>query len=347
MVMTTIALPRSVRRQAHSINVNQLKFIILRFVILCYYHANLYKGNFMSSIQTLINQNRASIRDYLELCKPRVVALMILTSVVGMCLASAGPIPWRVFIFANLGIALAAGSAAAINHLADYHIDKIMARTHDRPLPTGKIAPRQVLVFASILCVIAMGILTYFANTLTAILTFSSMIAYAGIYTYYLKHATSQNIVIGGIAGATPPLLGWVAVTGHITAMPLILTLIIFVWTPPHFWALAIARVDDYAKAKIPMLPITHGIHHTKISIIFYTIILFMTTLLPFAMQSGGWIYLIAAIALNVRFLQWVIRLYRTNSKAIAMKTFKFSIAYLMYLFIALLADHYYLVFMH
>lgn len=301
----------------------------------------------MTRSSTITNEKSASLRDYIELCKPRVVALMILTSIVGMCLASPGLIPWKVFIFGNLGIALAAGSAAAINHLADYHIDKVMARTNDRPVPTGKIAPMQALLFAAILCLIAISMLTYFTNTLTAVLTFLSTIAYAGIYTYYLKHATSQNIVIGGIAGATPPLLGWVAVTGHIAALPLVLTLVIFVWTPPHFWALAIARVEDYAKANIPMLPNTHGIKHTKISIIFYTVILFMTTLLPFAMNNCGWIYLIAVCALNMRFIQWVVRLYRSDSKAIAMKTFKFSIVYLMYLFIALLADHYYTLFMH
>ncbi len=299
-----------------------------------------------SSLLTEKNEQSASIKDYIELCKPRVVALMILTSLVGMCLASPGLIPWKILLFGNLGIALAAGSAAAINHLADYHIDKLMARTHERPMPSGKIAPLQALLFAGILCLLAITMLSYFINTLTAVLTFLSMIAYAGIYTYYLKHATSQNIVIGGIAGATPPLLGWVAVTGHIATMPLILTLIIFVWTPPHFWALAIARIDDYAKAKIPMLPNTHGIHHTKISIIFYTILLFTATLLPFAIHSCGWIYLVATLLLNIRFMQWVIRLYRTDSKAIAMQTFKYSIAYLMYFFLALLLDHYYLLFL-
>lgn len=301
----------------------------------------------MTRLDTLSHHKSASLKDYYELCKPRVVALMVLTSIVGMCLASPGLISWRIFVFGNLGIALAAGSAAAINHLADYHIDKLMARTNGRPVPTGKVAPLQALIFASILCIIAITMLASFVNSLTAILTFCSTIAYAGIYTYYLKHATSQNIVIGGIAGATPPLLGWVAVTNHISVMPIILTLIIFIWTPPHFWALAIARVEDYAKAKVPMLPNTHGIRYTKISIIFYTILLFVTTLLPFTTYSCGWIYLIAVLFLNIRFLQWVIRLYKTDSKAIAMKTFKFSIVYLMYLFVALLVDHYFLIFIH
>lgn len=295
----------------------------------------------MSQSTSLLGTETASMRDYLELCKPRVVALMILTSIVGMCLASPGWIPWKIFIFGNLGIALAAGSAAAINHLADYRIDLLMSRTKNRPLPKGKLAPIQVLAFAAILCILAMTMLTYFVNGLTAILTFASLIAYAGVYTYYLKHATSQNIVIGGIAGATPPLLGWVAVTGHIAPAAIVLTLIIFIWTPPHFWALAIARVDEYAKADVPMLPNTHGIPYTKVNIIYYTGLLFTATLLPFAMNMSGWIYLVCAIGLNLRFLQWVIRLKRSDSKAVAMATFRYSIAYLMYLFLALLIDHY------
>lgn len=282
-----------------------------------------------------------TLKNFIELCKPRVVALMVLTSIVGMCLSTHGFIPWKVFIFGNLGIGLAAGSAAAINHFADHHIDRVMARTQNRPLPTGKVNMTQALMFSLVLCLISMGLLLYFVNTLTAVLTFLSMIAYAGVYTYYLKHTTSQNIVIGGIAGATPPMLGWVAVTGHITIPSVILTLIIFIWTPPHFWALAIARVDDYKKAKVPMLPVTHGIHYTKVNIIFYSMLMILATLLPFAIGSSSWLYLIAAIGLNIRFMQWVMRLYRSDSKAIAMKTFKYSIAYLMYLFVALLFDHY------
>lgn len=282
-----------------------------------------------------------TLSDFVELCKPRVVALMVLTSIVGMCLSTHGFIPWKIFVFGNLGIALAAGSAATINHFADHHIDCIMARTQNRPLPTGKVNLTEALLFSLILCFISMGLLIYFVNILTALLTFLSMIAYAGIYTYYLKHTTSQNIVIGGIAGATPPMLGWVAVTGHITIPSIVLTLIIFIWTPPHFWALAIARVDDYAKAKIPMLPVTHGIHYTKVNIVFYSVLMCLSTLLPFAIGSSSWLYLAAAIGLNIRFMQWVYRLYRSNDKAIAMKTFRFSIMYLMYLFLALLLDHY------
>ncbi len=290
---------------------------------------------------------RNFLQDYIELCKPRVVMLMVLTSMVGMCLASPSLIPYKIFIFGNLGIAFGAAAAAAINHLADHHIDKLMARTQHRPLPTGKMSAPQVLVFASALCLISMLILYYFVNTLTAVLTFFSLVAYAGVYTYYLKHATSQNIVIGGIAGAAPPLLGWVAVTGSVTPSPLLLMAIIFVWTPPHFWALAIARVDDYAKAQVPMLPNTHGIPYTKLNIILYTVLLCAVTLLPFAIQSSGWIYLLCVSALNIRFMYWVLRLNRSNEKAIALKTFRFSIMYLMYLFLALLIDHYYWVYRH
>ena len=280
--------------------------------------------------------------NYLELCKPRVVALMVLTSVVGMCLATPGLIPWQILVFGNLGIALAAGSAAAINHLADYRIDSLMSRTQNRPMPTGKVSTQQVILFAVILCVLAMSVLVYFVNVLTAVLTFTSIVAYAGIYTFYLKHATSQNIVIGGLAGAAPPLLGWVAVTGHVDPPALLLMLIIFVWTPPHFWALAIARVDEYAKAKVPMLPNTHGIPYTKLNIIFYTILLTAVTLLPFAINSSGWIYLVIALLLDARFLQWTLRLKRSDDPKIAMQTFRYSISYLMYLFLALLIDHYY-----
>lgn len=283
----------------------------------------------------------ASIADYIELCKPRVVALMVLTSIVGMCLATPGLIPWRIFIFGNIGIALAASAAAAINHVADQHIDSIMARTQNRPIPTGKLSAMGVLVFAGVLCIIAMALLITFVNTITAALTFLSLVAYAGFYTYYLKHTTSQNIVIGGIAGASPPLLGWVAVTNHIDMPALALVLIIFIWTPPHFWALAIARVEEYAKANIPMLPNTHGIAYTKRHIIIYTWILTVATLLPCLLKSSSWIYATAVMGLNIRFLQWVYRLKNNSSKEIAMKTFRYSIVYLMYLFVALLIDHY------
>ncbi|MCX7121471.1 MAG: heme o synthase [Gammaproteobacteria bacterium] len=280
------------------------------------------------------------IKSYLTLCKPRVVLLMILTSMVGMALAP-GNFSWLVLILGNLGIALMAGSAAAINHLVDRHIDRIMHRTQNRPIAQGTISTKKAVLFSFILCGLSLFILIKFINNLTALLTFLSLIGYAGIYTLFLKHKTPQNIVIGGIAGAAPPLLGWVAMTGHVDPGAILLMLIIFIWTPPHFWALAIYRVEEYAKADVPMLPVTHGIRFTKINIVLYTILLFAITLLPFAIGMSGWIYLIAVILLNVRFLQWSIRLLYTDKPAIALSVFRFSIVYLMGLFIILLADHF------
>ena len=284
---------------------------------------------------------RQTVAAYLELCKPKVVALMIITSIVGMLLAVPGMVPWRILLFGNLGIALAASAAAVINHLADYRIDSLMQRTQHRPIVKGKVSIRHSLWFAMILAILALIILLTYTNILVTILTFVSLIVYAGVYTYYLKHATSQNIVIGGIAGAAPPLLGWTAVSGNITFGGLVLLLIIFVWTPPHFWALAIYRVEEYAKAKVPMLPITHGIPYTKLTILLYTLLLSATTLLPTIIGISGWLYLICAILLDARFLYWAVRLYRTNEKSVAFKTFKFSILYLLLLFCALLVDHY------
>ncbi len=278
---------------------------------------------------------------YLELCKPKVVALMIITSIVGMLLATPGMVPWRILIFGNLGIALAAGSAAVINHLADYRIDSLMERTQYRPIVKGKVSIRNSLFFAAILALLALIILLSFTNVLVTILTFLSLIVYAGVYTYYLKHATSQNIVIGGIAGAAPPLLGWTAVSGHVTLGGIVLLLIIFVWTPPHFWALAIYRIEEYKKAKVPMLPITHGIPYTKLNILLYTFLLSATTLLPVIIRISGILYLICAILLDARFIYWAIKLYRSNDKTIGFKTFKYSILYLLLLFCALLLDHY------
>ena len=277
---------------------------------------------------------------YLTLCKPRVVLLMILTSMVGMALAPVN-FSWVIFICGNIGIALMAGSAAAINHLVDRHIDRIMHRTQNRPIAQGIINTTGAIVFAVILCVAALFILIKYVNNLTALLTFITLIGYAGVYTLLLKHKTAQNIVIGGLAGAAPPLLGWVAMTGHVDPGAILLMLIIFVWTPPHFWALAIYRVDEYAKASVPMLPVTHGIRYTKINIVLYTILLCAITLLPFAIGMTGWIYFIAAIVLNMRFLQWVIRLMRTDEPRVALSVFRFSIIYLMLLFVALLVDHF------
>lgn len=283
----------------------------------------------------------AQWRDYLQLCKPRVVMLMMLTAIVGMCLASNHFIPWSIFIFGNVGIALAAGSAASINHLLERHLDKLMHRTQRRPIVQGKISPRNAIAFAALLGVTSMVILITFVNALTALLTFLTLIGYAGIYTVYLKHATPQNIVIGGLAGAAPPLLGWVAVTGHINPSSLLLVLIIFIWTPPHFWALAIHRYEDYAKAKIPMLPNTHGIPYTKLNILLYTILLCASTWLPFIINMSGWIYLVSTTILDAVFVYWAIRLYVSKDKSVAMSTFRYSIWYLMFLFAALLIDHY------
>jgi len=283
----------------------------------------------------------ASWRDYLELCKPKVVLLMIITSLVGMCLSSSVFVGWPVLLFGNLGIALAAASAAAVNHLADYRIDSMMARTQGRPVVQGKVSLIETLVFASTLCVLAMVVLLVFVNSLTALLTFLSMIGYAGVYTFYLKHNTSQNIVIGGLAGAAPPLLGAVAVTGHVTLMGVMLLLIIFVWTPPHFWALAIDRVDEYAKVKIPMLPNTHGILYTKRCIVIYTVLLLLVSLCPYFFGCSHLIYFVSALALGLWFLVGTLNLYRDEKNSCAMKVFKVSIMYLFLLFFALLLDHY------
>lgn len=280
-------------------------------------------------------------RDYIELCKPRVVALMLLTALVGMFLATPGWVdPW-LMLAAITGIALCAGSAAAINHLVDKRIDSIMARTAKRPVARGRVSVTQALGFALIIGSLGALILVQFVNTLTAVLTLATLVGYAGIYTGYLKRATPQNIVIGGLAGAAPPLLGWTAVTNHLDPQALLLVLIIFTWTPPHFWALAIYRFEEYKNAEIPMLPVTHGIAFTKLNILLYTILLIVVTVLPFAVGMSGLFYLIGALLLGARFLQWSIALYRSEKPVIAMKTFRFSIVYLMLLFVFLLIDHY------
>lgn len=277
---------------------------------------------------------------YLELCKPRVVLLMILTSVVGMCLAPIEP-SLQILFLGNIGIALVASAAAVMNHIADEHIDKLMRRTQHRPIVQGKISVQQSLFFASALCTIGLLILFVFINSLTAILTFLSLIGYAIFYTLYLKHATPQNIVIGGIAGAAPPLLGWTAVMGHVSAEALLLVLIIYVWTPPHFWALAIYRLEDYAKANIPMLPHTHGVPFTKLHILLYTALLTCVTTMPFVIHMSGWVYLLGATFANGIFLYYAIQLYRKDDKSIAIKTFWYSIYYLGIIFTLLLIDHY------
>jgi protoheme IX farnesyltransferase len=284
---------------------------------------------------------RLAWRDYLELCKPRVVALMLLTVVVGMYLAVPGWVPVSTIVFSLLGIALCAGSAAAINHLVDKRIDAIMARTKKRPVAQGRVSIRQAVWFAVVLGVIGLMVLGLFVNELTAVLAFITIIGYAGVYTGFLKRATPQNIVIGGLAGATPPLLGWTAVTNQLDAHALLLVLIIFVWTPPHFWALAIYRFEDYKQAEIPMLPVTHGIRYAKLHILLYTVLLLVVSILPFVVGMSGLLYLVGALVCGARFLYWAILLYRRDDARIAMFTFRFSIVYLMLLFVLLLIDHY------
>ncbi|MGH8106891.1 MAG: heme o synthase [Arenimonas sp.] len=289
---------------------------------------------------------RIPLADYFELTKPRVVALIVFTAVIGMFLAvpTSGHAsflpPWQALVFGNLGIWLAASSAAAINHLLDRRIDEKMARTSHRPLPSGSLSGRQVLIFALILGAISMLLLCLLVNWLTAVLTFFSLIGYAVVYTVYLKHATPQNIVIGGAAGAAPPVLGWVAVTGEVHAFALLLFLIIFVWTPPHFWALAIFRREDYARAMVPMLPVTHGVEYTRWQILFYTILLVLVTLLPYFSGMSGLFYLGGVLVLDAVFLYYAIRLMNPPNEAYAMKVFGYSIWYLMVLFAFLLIDH-------
>ncbi len=282
-----------------------------------------------------------SVGRYFELCKPRVVYLIVFTAVVGMFLAGPGWPPLNALIAGTLGIALAASSAAAINHLLDQRIDAVMARTRDRPLPSGQLGIHQVLWFALTLCVISMTLLFVWVNSLTAVLTFISLIGYAIIYTLWLKRATPQNIVIGGAAGAAPPVLGWTAVTGSIAPGALILFLIIYAWTPPHFWALAIHRRHDYAAVDIPMLPVTHGVKFTRWHILFYTILLIIVTILPYLTGMSGLLYLSGVSVLNIGFLWYVLRMMRGKDDSLPMQTFGYSIIYLMLLFVFLLVDHY------
>jgi protoheme IX farnesyltransferase len=297
---------------------------------------------------SVLNESkRVCWRDYLELCKPKVVALIVFTAIVGMLLAVPGLPPLDAVIFGTLGIGLASGSAAAINHVVDQKIDAIMGRTHNRPIPQGAMKSRDALIFALAIGAISMTILIMWVNVLTAALTFFSLIGYAVIYTMYLKRATPQNIVIGGAAGAAPPLLGWTAVTGSVDPGALLLFLIIFTWTPPHFWALAIHRADDYKKVGMPMLPVTHGKDYTRLQILLYTVLLFVVTLLPFSYGMSGWLYLVGAVALNLMFMVYAVRLYRDDNEKLPMKTFGFSIVYLMILFALLLVDHYVPLFMN
>jgi len=289
-----------------------------------------------------------SLSDLLGLCKLKVVALILLTAVVGMFLAVPAPfLPdvWLV-ISASVGISMAAASAAVFNHVVDEQIDMQMSRTDQRPLPQGKVSRNQALVWGVFLGVIGLGVLQLFVNTITMVLTFISLIGYAVVYTMYLKRATPQNIVIGGAAGAAPPVLGWTAITGtQGIEYALLLFLIVFVWTPPHFWALAIYRVEEYRKVDVPMLPVTHGLAYTRLQILLYTVLRLLVTLLPYLAGMSGLIYLAAALILGFMFLAYSIKIYRNpDDNKIAWATFMFSVNYLMLLFVALLVDHYWLI---
>ncbi|MGM0906385.1 MAG: heme o synthase [Pseudomonadota bacterium] len=297
----------------------------------------------MESVATknITKTRNAHWRDYLELTKPRVVALLLLTAVVGMCLATEELVSLNVLVPALAGIGLMSAAAAAINHLVDRHIDAKMARTLRRPLPQGNLSPTKVTVFAASIGAIGFVTLYAWVNPLTAWLTFASMVGYAVVYTMFLKRATPQNIVIGGLAGAAPPLLGWTAVTNEVNAPAVLLVMIIFTWTPPHFWALAVHRAKDYARAEIPMLPVTHGIDFTKTCIFLYTILLTVVCLMPFLIGMTGMIYLVGVSVLNAIFLAYAWKLKYAPSKKTAFNMFAFSIWHLMLLFVILLVDHY------
>ena len=284
---------------------------------------------------------RLAWRDLLELCKPRVVLLMLLCAVVGMFLATPGMVPLSALVFGTLGIALVAASAATVNHIADAEIDARMARTHSRPVATGRVNVKQGLLFSAVLGISGFWLLYALVNPLTAWLNLASWIGYAPVYTLFLKRATPQNIVIGGLFGAAPPLFGWAAVSNSVEPGALLLVLIIFAWTPPHFWALALDRKDEYRDANVPMLPVTHGEIYTRWHILFYTLILFAISLLPFAIAMSGIIYLAAATALGIGFVYWAVVLLRGKNPRGPIETFRYSIVYLMALFVVLLVDHY------
>jgi len=283
-------------------------------------------------------------RDYYEMTKPKVVILIVFTAIVGMVLAVPGWPGTVPLVVGSLGVGLAASSAAVINHVLDARIDILMSRTHNRPVAQGRLTDFQALSFAFVLCLAAMLMLWFIINPLTAILTFCSLIGYAIIYTVFLKRATPQNIVIGGAAGAAPPVLGWTAVTGEIHSDALLLFLIIFTWTPPHFWALAIAKIDDYERVGIPMLPVTHGEQFTRRHILLYTVLLLLATVLPYLTGMSGLIYLSVALILGAAFLYYAIRMQKDMDPELPMKVFRFSITYLMLLFLALLIDHYFII---
>lgn len=283
----------------------------------------------------------AGWRDYLELCKPNVVGLMLVTSIIGMMLSVKEMVPILTLVFGNLGIALCAASAAVINHVVDRHVDDKMARTIGRPVADGRIKPFEAMIFSASMCLLGVLILYLYTNVLTIWLTLASLVGYAFVYTMFLKRATPQNIVIGGLAGAAPPLLGWTAVTGEIHHNALLLVLIIFAWTPPHFWALAVHRKEEYAKVGIPMLPVTHGEQFTKINILLYTLLLLIVTTLPYLTGMFGLLYLIGEILLGLIFLYWAFVMLVNKDKDAGIKTFRYSITYLAILFVLMLVDHY------
>ena len=284
---------------------------------------------------------RARLRAFGALTKPRVVSLIVFTAVIGMFLATPGVVPLQILLAATLGIALVAGAAAAVNCLVEQKIDAVMSRTRWRPLPQGELSAAQTLAFAGALGGIGLWLLVHFVNALTMWLTLATFVGYAIVYTVILKPATPQNIVIGGASGAMPPVLGWAAVTGEVTIEPMLLFLIIFAWTPPHFWALALYRTEDYTRAGVPMLPVTHGKPYTRLQVLLYTLILFAVSLMPYVIRMSGMLYLVAALLLGGIFLGHALRIYLAYSDAVARKTFRYSIAYLALLFAALLVDHY------
>ena len=287
-------------------------------------------------------QPASRLHEYYELCKPRVVMLIVFTAIIGMFLAVPGMPPWSALIWGTLGITLQAAAAAAVNQIIDRNVDARMARTCGRPLVTGTLGMTESIAFATVIGLIGFAVLWFWVNPLTAVLTQFTLIGYAGIYTLYLKRATPQNIVIGGAAGAVPPVLGWVAVTGSVDPHSLLLFLIIFIWTPPHFWALAIERRDEYAKVDIPMLPVTHGIEYTRTQVLLYTVLLLITSILPFVFGMSGLIYFVGAMVLGLIFLYYAFLLKFAPKPGLPMKTFGYSIVYLMGIFTLLLVDHYF-----
>jgi len=293
------------------------------------------------STQVLSPSFSQRLRAFYSLTKPRVVSLIVFTAVIGMFLATPGMVPLRVLAAATVGIWLVAGAAAAVNCLVEQKIDAVMSRTSWRPLPQGELSAAQTLVFAGALGGLGLWLLYHHVNALTMWLTLATFVGYAIVYTVILKPATPQNIVIGGASGAMPPVLGWAAVTGEVTLEPLLLFLIIFAWTPPHFWSLALYRTEDYTRAGVPMLPVTHGKEYTRLQVLLYTLILFAVSLLPYVIRMSGALYLAAAVALGALFVLHALRIYLAYSDAVARKTFRYSIAYLAFLFAALLVDHY------